>query len=112
MVTLWDLLMLLSATVPLAGGVQAAKSGNAGFAGYLFGALVGVAVGYCNFRILWKVRDMTYLRARNIDNPKHWSIRVLPALYGAAFLWTVFGVVLSGWSTSLVLRYLSTQPYL
>lgn len=102
MVSLWDLLTVLSFAMPIAGAVASAGLAKAGFRGYVLAIIVGFALGLC---CAWTMRIVGKAAAANIKRHSE-SVQqgYVWALYFAAMLWVVFALFLGEWVLSVPVR--------
>jgi len=83
MVSLWHLLTLISAVMPLSGAFVAGKVLRYGTGGYVLAIVIGLLVGFGN--VLGMMRVHKVLRGMSQS-----ATRFLPAIYGAALVWAFF----------------------
>jgi len=107
MVSLWDLLLLLCFTMPIAGALLPAHSAKVGFNGYTVAIVVGVALGLgCS----WSMR--TIGKKISVSTRPYSASRregYFRALYFAGVLWIAFAFFLGTWASSAALRFVATH---
>ena len=96
MVSLWRLLTLISACMPLPGAILAAMLGKCGPGGYLAAIVIGLIFGIFN---RWGMR-LVHARLREMSPS---GLRFLPVFYCAALLWAYCSAFLSYWSMHTLL---------
>jgi hypothetical protein len=105
-VTLWDLLVVMSFTNPLGSVLFSAKHEHAGLGGYAVAITVGLALGVSwawTTLAVGKAIGTNVLRpdTRYSDSQKEWVAR---ALYFSAMLWIFFGSFSGMWAWSALMR--------
>lgn len=102
MVTLWDLLSVVCAVMPIGSALAVAKHARAGFGGYALTAVVGLSLGAC---FTWTMRAGAAALAKGIQRqPVTRQERYFGALYFAAILWRIVADFLGAWLSWALLR--------
>jgi hypothetical protein len=99
MFSLWHVLTLISAVMPLSGAFVAAKVSRCGTGGYVLATAIGLLLGFGN--VLGMVRVQKVLRGMRES-----AQRFLPAIYGAALVWAFVSDFLSLSLTRVLLGHL------
>lgn len=86
--SLWNLLTLISGVMPLPGAVVAAKIGRYGGGASVGAVLVGLLLGTFNILIMRMVHGAMRMRLRSWES-------YLPGIYAGALLWALFSEFLA-----------------
>jgi len=104
--TLWDLLIAICFTIPIAGALSSAKHLNVGVGGYALAIIVGLALGISFAWTQWQAgktlfRYVEHKRGRLSKSVREWCFR---ALYLAGVFWILVAGAVGGWASSVMMR--------
>ena len=107
MATLWQLLILICFTMPIAGAVGSAKLAKVGFGGYALAITIGLPLGVCCAWAMWIMHKIFVTNLRRRPDWEHWAAQhewFYVAFYFTKILWIVLALFLGAWVSSATLR--------
>jgi hypothetical protein len=100
--TLWHLMTGICWATPLSGALAAAKLSKAGLGGYILAVAVGLALGLVFAWIIWTTGKVVAARIRKYPVPAYEQYAL--AIYFAAAVWILLGLLVGNWASSAAIR--------